>query len=168
MWTGALSWWKCYWLIWRVLASSDGISSWTPLKPQHSNPNPNPKMCSNNIVNFQESTTILNACTKKVWKLIEYAMYIYIYIYIYISIKVSLSIYNLDHKLEEKDLLIFVGSGSLELFHTGAHRIMVIIIGNGHGQPSLNSGILVGWFDFLPIQLLGYFMLKMFFILFLY
>ena len=28
--------------IWRVLASSDGISSWTPLKPQHSNPNPKP------------------------------------------------------------------------------------------------------------------------------
>ena len=28
--------------IWRVLSSSDGISSWTPLKPQHSNPNPNP------------------------------------------------------------------------------------------------------------------------------
>ena len=24
--------------IWRVLASSDGISSWTPLKPQHSTP----------------------------------------------------------------------------------------------------------------------------------
>ena len=28
--------------IWRVLASSGGISSWTPLKPQHSNPDPNP------------------------------------------------------------------------------------------------------------------------------
>ena len=28
--------------IWRVLASSQGISSWTHLKPQHSNPNPNP------------------------------------------------------------------------------------------------------------------------------
>ena len=28
--------------IWRVLTSSDGISCWTPLKPQHSNPNPNP------------------------------------------------------------------------------------------------------------------------------
>ena len=28
--------------IWRVLASSEGISSRTPLKPQHSNPNPNP------------------------------------------------------------------------------------------------------------------------------
>ena len=27
--------------IWRVLASSDGISSWTPLKPKHSNTNPN-------------------------------------------------------------------------------------------------------------------------------
>ena len=28
--------------IWRVLASSLGISSWTPLKPQYSNPNLNP------------------------------------------------------------------------------------------------------------------------------
>ena len=28
--------------IWRELTSSNGISSWTPLKPQHSNPNPNP------------------------------------------------------------------------------------------------------------------------------
>ena len=26
--------------IWSVLASSDGFFSWTPLKPQHSNPNP--------------------------------------------------------------------------------------------------------------------------------
>ena len=26
--------------IWRVLASSQGISSWTPLKPQHTNPKP--------------------------------------------------------------------------------------------------------------------------------
>ena len=28
-------------LTWRVLASSQGVSSWTPLKPHHSNPNPN-------------------------------------------------------------------------------------------------------------------------------
>ena len=28
--------------IWRLLVSSDRISSWTPLKPQHSNLNPNP------------------------------------------------------------------------------------------------------------------------------
>ena len=176
--------------IWRVLASSDGSSSWTPLKPQHSNPKPKPlanqlwcidfltpptpliiphrlpafleplmplknwcsiharwsksslkhpirfcgifskfktefycisffsrpdclfeiyqlwqsgfsrvysncccscsfepeiihiglsshKMYSNNILNFQESTTNLNARTKKVWKLIEIATYIF-------------------------------------------------------------------------------------------
>ena len=33
------------------------------------------KMYSNNIVNFQESTIILNACKKNVWKLIEGTMY---------------------------------------------------------------------------------------------
>ena len=30
--TGALSWWKCHW------TDSQGISPWTPLKPQHSIP----------------------------------------------------------------------------------------------------------------------------------
>ena len=35
--------------IWRVLASSDGISSWTPLKPQHSNPNPKPNPFANQL-----------------------------------------------------------------------------------------------------------------------
>ena len=35
--------------IWRVLASSDGISSWTPLKPQHSDPNPNPNPLANQL-----------------------------------------------------------------------------------------------------------------------
>ena len=69
------------------------------------------KIYSNNILNVQESTPILNACTKKVWKLIEFTTYthththtqtyifrlelvdevtiyicIYIYIYIYIYI----------------------------------------------------------------------------------
>ena len=34
------------------------------------------KMYSNNIVNFQESTTILNACPKTVWKLIEGTIHI--------------------------------------------------------------------------------------------
>ena len=34
------------------------------------------KMCNNNILNFQASTTILNACTKKVFKLIEGTTYI--------------------------------------------------------------------------------------------
>ena len=40
------------------------------------------KMYNYNIVNFQESTTNSNVCTKKVWKLIEFTMYIYIYIYV--------------------------------------------------------------------------------------
>ena len=35
--------------IWRVLASSLGISSWTPLKPQHSNPNPHPNPLANQL-----------------------------------------------------------------------------------------------------------------------
>ena len=35
--------------IWRVLASSNGISSWTPLKPQHSNLNPNPNPLANQL-----------------------------------------------------------------------------------------------------------------------
>ena len=33
--------------IWRVLASSNGISPRTPLKPQHNNPNPNPNPLAN-------------------------------------------------------------------------------------------------------------------------
>ena len=32
-----------------MLASSDGISSWTSLKPQHSNPNPNPNPLANQL-----------------------------------------------------------------------------------------------------------------------
>ena len=36
-------------MIWRVLASSDGISSWTSLKPKHSNPYPNPKPLANQL-----------------------------------------------------------------------------------------------------------------------
>ena len=53
------------------------------------------KIYSNKILNFQESTWILNACTKIVWKLIEGALY-YIhtptgaYIHIYILIFLSL------------------------------------------------------------------------------
>ena len=36
--------------IWRVLASFYGISSWTPLKPQHSNPNPNPWLINSGLL----------------------------------------------------------------------------------------------------------------------
>ena len=43
--------------IWRVLASSQGTPSWTPLKPQHSNPSPNP------LVNQLWSTDFLTPPT---------------------------------------------------------------------------------------------------------
>ena len=39
------------------------------------------KMYSNNILNFQECTTILNAYTKRSWNLLNANTYIYIYIY---------------------------------------------------------------------------------------
>ena len=46
--------------IWRVLASSDGISSWTSLKPQHSNPNPNPLANQLWFIDFLTPPTPLN------------------------------------------------------------------------------------------------------------
>ena len=49
LWTGALSWWKCHWTDWTVLDTSRGIPSWTPLKPQHRNPNPNPYTLANQL-----------------------------------------------------------------------------------------------------------------------
>ena len=36
--------------IWRVQASSLGISSWTHLQPQHSNPNPNPLVINSGVL----------------------------------------------------------------------------------------------------------------------
>ena len=50
------------------------------------------KMYSNNIVNFQESTTMLNACIKKGWKPIECTTYTYTHIYIYIYICVCVCV----------------------------------------------------------------------------
>ena len=52
-------------------------------------------MYSDNILNFQESTTILNARTKIVWKLIEYTTYIY-YIYTHTLKAHSISKVNLS------------------------------------------------------------------------
>ena len=44
-------------------------------------------MYSNNILNFQESMTILNACKKQSGNLLKTpCVYVYIYIYIYIYI----------------------------------------------------------------------------------
>ena len=48
-------------LIWRVLASFDRISSWTPLEPQHSKPNPNPKPSASQLwcIDFRTPPTPL-------------------------------------------------------------------------------------------------------------
>ena len=51
------------------------------------------KMYSNNIVNFQESTTILSAHTKKFWKLIICTSYICMSIYVYIYVYMYMPIY---------------------------------------------------------------------------
>ena len=45
--------------IWAILASSDGSSSWTPVKPQHSNPNPNPLANQLWCINFLTPPTPL-------------------------------------------------------------------------------------------------------------
>ena len=42
LWTGALSCWKCHW-------PDLNSASWTPLKPQHSNPNRNPNPLANQL-----------------------------------------------------------------------------------------------------------------------
>ena len=50
------------------------------------------KMYTNNILNFQESTTMLNACTKKAGNLLN-APRVYVYVYMYMYIYVSIYIY---------------------------------------------------------------------------
>ena len=50
------------------------------------------KMYSNNILNFQESTSIVNACTKTFWKFIEGTTYIYIYICVYVCVCVCVCV----------------------------------------------------------------------------
>ena len=42
LWTGALSRWKCHWHDLKSAGLFPWISSWTPFKPQHNIPNPNP------------------------------------------------------------------------------------------------------------------------------
>ena len=51
-------------------------------------------MNSNNILNFQESRIILNACTKKSENLLKAYIYIYIYIYIYKTIYIHMHIHS--------------------------------------------------------------------------
>ena len=59
LWTGVLSWRNATEPIWRVLTSSDGISCWTLLKPQHSNLKPNPLANQLWCINFLTPPTTL-------------------------------------------------------------------------------------------------------------
>ena len=61
------------------------------------------KMYSNNILNFQASTTILNALAKKVWNLIVRTSYIYIYIYSNINITIYIYIYIYIERERERE-----------------------------------------------------------------
>ena len=54
------------------------------------------EMYSNNILNFQDSTTILNACTKKSLET-SWIHHVYIYIYIYIHTHIYAYIYVYIH-----------------------------------------------------------------------
>ena len=64
------------------------------------------KMYINNILNFQESTTILNAFTKKSGNLLKaWRMYIYIYIYIRVCVCVCVGyIYIVSKNLKNEQL----------------------------------------------------------------
>ena len=55
-------------------------------------------MYSNNILDFQESTTILNACTKKVWKLIRCVAYFQNFLYQAVSHNFVLTMKTCDIK----------------------------------------------------------------------
>ena len=61
------------------------------------------KMYSNNILNFQEFTTILNACTKMSGNLLK-ASCIYIYIYIYERAKLKQDKQKQKHVKQDKKL----------------------------------------------------------------
>ena len=84
------------------------------------------KMYSNNILNFQESTTILNACTEKVGKLIEGTTYIcintYIHIYMYIHTHKHICMYT--HIYMYKNIYRFVYTHA----HTHTHTHIYIYI----------------------------------------
>ena len=73
------------------------------------------KMYSNNIVNVQESTPILNACTKKVWKLIEGTTYLYFFLF------PSVYINNISSKNLFRSFSILSIYLSIYLFHSYLH-----------------------------------------------
>ena len=63
------------------------------------------KMYSNHMVKFQESTPILNACTKKVWKLIEYTTHTHTHTHTHIYTRGILELLAIRMKFFYKDEL---------------------------------------------------------------
>ena len=74
------------------------------------------KMYSNNILNFQESTPILNACTKSLETYWMHYIYMHIYIYIYIWPKLLSS-----HKMYSSNILIF--QESMTIINASTKRV---------------------------------------------
>ena len=70
------------------------------------------KMYSNNILNFQDSTKILNACTKKAWKLIKGTLYIYFSLFVFFDFH---SVIHRNGKIHQTAcFLLFVTESSLQ------------------------------------------------------
>ena len=84
------------------------------------------KTYSNNIQNLQESTTILNACTKEVWTLIEFTTYIYIYCHRQTDCFVISQLFNVARhvgclKLGSKPAQLYVRLGIMPLSQRTNH-----------------------------------------------
>ena len=94
------------------------------------------KMYSYNILNFQESTTILNACTKKSGNILKaprictciYAFYVFIYTYRFTCYHMHMYIYTL--RLHTYTHIQIVGGGL---------SVTVIVLRNEIGDPRSNS-----------------------------
>ena len=106
------------------------------------------KMYSNNILNFQESTTILNACTKKVWKLIEGSTYIHTYIHTYICVCVCVFYWQTDKyykqlernkKLCDAYIYMYTHAHVHTLIHTHIHFFSSYNVWKHVRYPSLIS-----------------------------
>ena len=90
------------------------------------------KMYSNNILNIQESTTILNACTRKVWKLIECTTYIYMHFHPQTDSFVISQLFSVTRHVGRLKL----GSKSAQIYVR--LNIILLILQENH----VNSGII--------------------------
>ena len=105
------------------------------------------KMYSNTTLNFQESTTILNACTKIVWKLIESTTHSYFFLIhqklkkkiydIYEPLNVSILKSATSVRVWQFDFWLYIFS-DLHGHKRCVRSARVIVVANGHGDSSSN------------------------------